>query len=101
MSSKENREYNSRRQHTIDEIREFVLAMVRGVVDKPDEVEVYKEMAGLRNVVLEVVVAESDVGIAVGRDGTTVDAMRVLLFAKCKRHDLKYSFDISGASKIR
>ena len=58
----------------------MVLFIARALVDKPEEVEV-KEIEGERTTVIELKVAETDLGKVIGRQGRTAQAMRIIVNA--------------------
>ena len=58
--------------------KDLVEYMVRSLVDYPDEVSVYEVDEG-SSVVLEISVAESDIGRVIGKRGSVVNSMRSLL----------------------
>ena len=61
-------------------MKELVLFIARALVDKPEEVEV-KEIEGERTTVIELKVAETDLGKVIGRQGRTAQAMRIIVNA--------------------
>lgn len=61
-------------------MKELVHLIAQALVDKPDEVEV-KEIEGERTTVLELKVAETDLGKVIGRQGRTARAMRTIVNA--------------------
>lgn len=61
-------------------MKELVRAMAQALVDKPEEVEV-REVEGEKTTVLELKVAETDLGKVIGRQGRTARAMRTLVNA--------------------
>ncbi len=61
-------------------MKELVLYIARALVDKPEEVEV-KEIEGERTTVIELKVAETDLGKVIGRQGRTAQAMRIIVNA--------------------
>jgi predicted RNA-binding protein YlqC (UPF0109 family) len=58
--------------------KDLVEYMVTSLVDFPDQVAVYEIDEG-NSIVLELSVAESDIGRVIGRRGSVVNAMRTLL----------------------
>jgi predicted RNA-binding protein YlqC (UPF0109 family) len=74
-------------------MEELVIAMARAVAAKPDEVEVESfEEDGV--MVIELSVAQEDLGKVIGRQGRTVRSMRVVLEAASENLDLPYELDI-------
>jgi predicted RNA-binding protein YlqC (UPF0109 family) len=61
-------------------MKELVIFIARALVDKPDEVEV-KVIEGERTTVIELRVAETDLGKVIGRQGRTARAMRIIVNA--------------------
>ena len=61
-------------------VKDVVEAIVKALVDDPDEV-VVKEIDGDATTVLELRVAHQDLGKVIGKQGRTARAMRTLLRA--------------------
>jgi hypothetical protein len=61
-------------------MRELVLSIAQALVDRPDEVEV-REIEGEKTTVLELKVAETDLGKVIGRQGRTARALRTIVNA--------------------
>ena len=72
------------------DVRVLVELIARSLVDTPDEVFVEQ----LDGDVIELEVAESDVGKVIGRQGRTVRAMRALLSAAGHRARRRYTLEI-------
>lgn len=64
----------------MDPLQELVGFIARSLVDEPDAVEV-NAIDGDRAVIYELVVAKSDLGKVIGKDGRTARAIRTLLSA--------------------
>lgn len=77
----------------VDELRELVAFMARALVDEPDEVSV-DAIDHDDEVVLELTVAEGDLGKVIGKDGRTARAMRALLAATSARLRRRAILDI-------
>jgi predicted RNA-binding protein YlqC (UPF0109 family) len=78
---------------TTPNMEELVIAMARAVAAKPDEVAVESfEEDGV--MVIELSVAQEDLGKVIGRQGRTVRSMRVVLEAASENLDLPYELDI-------
>ncbi len=65
-------------------MRELVEFLVRHLVDQSEEVEV-REISGDRSVLLEIRVAEGDVGKVIGRQGRVIQAIRTMARAAAAR----------------
>ena len=59
-------------------MKELVEYMARSLVNNPDQVEVI-EVDGTRSVILELRVAQEDMGRVIGKGGRVANAMRTLL----------------------
>jgi len=77
----------------IDELKDLVTFIARALVDEPDEVTV-DAVDGDDAVVLELTVAETDLGKVIGKDGRTARAMRALLSATSARLRKRAVLDI-------
>ena len=61
-------------------LKELVTVMAKALVDKPGEVEI-KEIEGDVTTILELKVAQGDLGKVIGKQGKTAHAMRAILNA--------------------
>ena len=61
-------------------LRELVAFLARGLVDRPEEVEV-EEVSEPDALVYELKVAEEDLGKVIGKQGRTAKALRTILSA--------------------
>ena len=75
----------------MEDLLEF---LARALVDKPDDVRVegFDEDDG--TIVLEIHVAEDDVGKIIGRGGRTVSSLRTVMRAVASRQDERVLVDI-------
>ena len=74
----------------MDELIEF---LAKALVDNPDEVSVSHHPRD-QQPVLELEVAEADLGKVIGRQGRTARALRTLLSAAGQKSRRRYSLDI-------
>ena len=75
------------------DVRSWLEAIVRDLVDQPDKVSVAQmEEDGVT--VFEVEVDPSEMGRVIGRQGRTVQALRTLAEAAGARHDRSYEIEI-------
>ena len=76
----------------MEELLEF---LTRALVDRPDDVSVegFEEEDG--TVVLEIHVAEEDVGKVIGRGGRTVSSLRTVMRAVASRQDERVLVDVA------
>ena len=75
----------------MEDLLEF---LARALVDKPDEVSVegFDEDDG--TIVLEIHVAEDDVGKMIGRGGRTISSLRTVMRAVASRQDERVLVDV-------
>ena len=75
----------------MEDLLEF---LARALVDKPDEVSVegFDEDDG--TIVLELTVAEDDVGKVIGRGGRTISSLRTVMRAVASRQDERVMVDV-------
>lgn len=62
-----------------DELEKFVEFIVRGLVDKPEEVSVQAEPSESDSKMLRIHCAKEDIGKVVGKKGKTIIALRSLI----------------------
>jgi len=74
-------------------VRELVDFLVRSLVEHPDKVEV-EEFEEDGDLVLEVTVAEDDLGRVIGRGGRIANAIRTVARAAGARDDRRVIVDI-------
>ena len=67
--------------------------MAKSIVDTPDEVKVTQEING-DNVTLTLKVAESDMGMVIGKHGNIARAIRTVTKAAAKLADMKVNVEI-------
>lgn len=64
----------------MDRLKELVKFIAQSLVDNPEQVEV-TEVAGEQTAVLELKVAQEDLGKIIGKQGRTAKAIRTILSA--------------------
>jgi hypothetical protein len=74
-------------------MRELVLYLVRGLVENPGEVQV-EELEENGDVVLEVTVADDDLGRVIGRGGRIANALRTVTRAAATKEDCRVIVEI-------
>ena len=75
-------------------MRELVEVIAKALVDNPDEVVVTEKEEG-KTLVLEVKVAESDLGKVIGKQGRIAKAIRSVVKAAAAKEDKKVIVDIA------
>ena len=74
-------------------MKELVEVIAKALVDEPDSVVVTERQDG-RTTVLEVRVADGDMGKVIGRQGRIVKEIRILMKAVAQRKGKKVSVEI-------
>ena len=79
----------------MEEVKDWLLALVKGLVTKPDEVTVEAKKDDM-GVLFTVHVAKEDAPKALGREGRTAKAIRTLLYSVGYSHEMRASlrFDV-------
>jgi len=77
----------------VDQLTELIDYIARALVDEPDEVQV-DAVEGDRALIVELSVAQNDLGKVIGKDGRTARAMRTLLAATSARQRRRAVLDI-------
>ena len=75
-------------------MRQLVEVIAKALVDHPDEVVVTEKEEG-KTLVLEVKVAESDMGKVIGKQGRIAKAIRSVVKAAAAKEDKKVIVDIA------
>ena len=75
-------------------MNEAVELILKKLVREPEAVDVREVERDRSTTVIEVRVAQGDVGKVIGRQGRTVKAMRSLLHAAGQKHNRRYVLDI-------
>ena len=74
-------------------MKELVEIIARALVDNPDEVVVTETLNG-QEVMLELKVAESDMGKVIGKQGRIAKAIRSVVKAPAAKENIKVVLDI-------
>jgi hypothetical protein len=74
-------------------MKDLLIQIVTALVDNPEQVQV-NEIEGTQTVVLELRVAESDMGRIIGKQGKTAHAIRTLLIAASGKAGKRYMLEI-------
>lgn len=75
------------------DVRKLAEEVVKSLVDHPEEVRVDAKSNG-DNLVLELTVAESDLGRVIGKSGRTARALRTMLSASAAKAQKRCSLEI-------
>ena len=74
-------------------MKELVEYLVKSLVDSPQEVQV-EETTEEGQVVMELKVAEADMGKVIGKNGSTINAIRTVLQAAASSHKVKAKLEV-------
>ncbi len=77
----------------VDQLRDLVEYVARGLVDQPEDVQV-DCVDEDRRLVLELSVAQTDLGKVIGKEGRTARALRTLVTATSARSNIRAVLDI-------
>ncbi|HYH85285.1 MAG TPA: KH domain-containing protein [Pyrinomonadaceae bacterium] len=75
-------------------MREAVELIVKHLVREPEAVDVREIERDRSTSIIEIRVAQGDVGKIIGRQGRTVKALRSLLYAAGEKHRRRYVLEI-------
>lgn len=74
-------------------IKEMLEEIVKAIVDNPEQVKV-SEIDGDQTVILEVTVADGDLGKVIGRNGRTITAIRSILASAGGKNSKRYVLEL-------
>lgn len=74
-------------------LKDLIVTLAEALVDDPDAVEV-EEIESHDGCVIELKVAQEDIGKVIGKDGRTAQSMRVLLTAAATKAGCRAHLDI-------
>ena len=74
-------------------MKEFLFRITQALVDNPEQVQI-NAIEGSQTTVLELRVAESDLGKVIGKQGRTANAIRVLLNGASGKAGKRYMLEI-------
>jgi uncharacterized protein len=72
---------------------ELLTQIIKQIVDKPEEVTV-NEVQGERSIVLEIKVADEDVGKVIGREGRIINALRQIIKAAAGKRNKRINIEL-------
>ena len=75
--------------------KEFLLYIVRAVVDEPDQVDI-RVVEGEKSTIFELKVAPPDIGKVIVKNGRIAKAIRTILNAAIAKSGKRISLDILG-----
>ncbi|HEX4476644.1 MAG TPA: KH domain-containing protein [Polyangiaceae bacterium] len=74
-------------------LKDLIRTVAEALVDEPEAVEVH-EIEGDHNCLIELRVADSDIGKVIGKDGRTAQSMRAILSAASQKAGRRAQLDI-------
>ncbi len=75
-------------------MQEVLIAIVRGLVDEPDAVQVEVDDSNPREVVFHLIVAEADKGRVIGQKGSKARAIRTVMSAVASKQGKRARVEI-------
>jgi uncharacterized protein len=72
---------------------DLLTQIIKQIVDKPDEV-VVNEVQGERSIVLEIKVADDDVGKVIGREGRIINSLRQIIKAAAGKRNKRINIEL-------
>jgi predicted RNA-binding protein YlqC (UPF0109 family) len=75
-------------------MKDLVTEIVKAMVDQPEQVRV-TELEGEHTNVLELIVAKSDIGKVIGKQGRNAQALRTILNAASAKTPRRYVLEIA------
>lgn len=81
------------------DIKEFVEHVVGRIIDHPEELQV-EIVEGDRAIVVETRVAPIDAGRVIGREGRTINALRILVMAIAARAGKRAMLDVVEIPRV-
>lgn len=81
-------------------MKELVSFIVESLVDYPEEVQVV-EVRGKTSTVIELAVADSDMGRIIGKGGRVINSIRMLTEVLAVKQGKRVSLELLEASELR
>ena len=77
-------------------MKELLYYIVKALVDNPEEIKIDEKTREDGELVLELTVAQSDMGKVIGRQGRIVKAIRSIMKSAAAHENIRVSVDILG-----
>lgn len=74
-------------------MKELVEYLVKSMADHPDQISLHEQDTG-DTVVLQLKIAEEDVGKIIGKNGSTINAIRTLVQAAASSHKKRAKLEV-------
>ena len=81
-------------------MKDLVAFIVESLVDNPDDVQV-TEVRGRGTTVVELAVAQADMGRVIGRSGRVIDSIRTLLQVRAAKDGKRVELELLEADELR
>ena len=75
-------------------MEEALAHLVKSLVHHPEQVEVRAAPRDSRNTMLEIYVADGDMGPVIGRQGRTIKALRAIFAAVSEKQQHRFTLDV-------
>jgi predicted RNA-binding protein YlqC (UPF0109 family) len=81
-------------------MKDLVAFIVESLVDNPEEVQV-TEVRGRGSTVVELAVAQADMGRVIGKSGRVIDSIRTLLQVRAAKDGKRVELELLEADELR
>lgn len=81
-------------------MKDLVAFIVESLVDSPEEVQV-TEVRGRGSTVVELAVAQADMGRVIGKSGRVIDSIRTLLQVRAAKDGKRVELELLEADELR
>ena len=81
-------------------MKDLVAFIVESLVDNPEEVQV-TEVRGRGSTVVELAVAQADMGRVIGKSGRVIDSIRTLLQVRAAKDGQRVELELLEADELR
>jgi len=81
-------------------MKDLVAFIVESLVDNPEEVQV-TEVRGRGSTVVELAVAQADMGRVIGKSGRVIDSIRTLIQVRAAKDGKRVELELLEADELR
>lgn len=74
-------------------MKELIELIIKGIVDKPDKIEI-SQVVGEKTLVFEVKVDPNDIGKVIGRQGRNIKSIRTIINAAAQKDNKRVIIEI-------
>jgi predicted RNA-binding protein YlqC (UPF0109 family) len=74
-------------------LKELIELIIKGIVDKPDEIEI-SQVVGEKTLIFEIKVDPNDIGKVIGRQGRNIKSIRTIINAAAQKDNKRVIIEI-------